>query len=84
MTTAALDAETLTELLQTIRRFVTERLIPAEEKVDREDQMPADILEEMKAMGLYGRDRLRERVNQRDPRHPSGRRGGSAGPPGLR
>ena len=54
MTAAALDADTLTELLQTIRRFVTERLIPAEEKVDREDQMPADILQEMKAMGLYG------------------------------
>ena len=54
MTTATLDADTLTELLQTIRRFVTERLIPAEEKVDREDQMPADILQEMKAMGLYG------------------------------
>ncbi len=54
MTTATLDADTLTELLQTIRRFVTERLIPAEEKVDREDQMPADILQDMKAMGLYG------------------------------
>ncbi len=54
MTAATLDADTLTELLQTIRRFVTERLIPAEEKVDREDQMPADILQDMKAMGLYG------------------------------
>ncbi len=54
MTTATLDADTLTELLQTIRRFVTDRLIPAEEKVDREDQMPADILQDMKAMGLYG------------------------------
>lgn len=51
---AALDAETLAELLQTIRRFVNERLIPAEETVDREDRMPEDILAEMKAMGLYG------------------------------
>ncbi len=54
MTPAALDAETLAELLQTIRRFVTERLIPAEEKVDRDDEIPADILAEMKALGLYG------------------------------
>ena len=54
MTPAALDAETLTELLQTIRRFVNQRLIPAEEKVDREDEIPADILAEMKELGLYG------------------------------
>lgn len=54
MTPAALDAETLTELLQTIRRFVNERLIPAEEKVDREDEIPAEILAEMKELGLYG------------------------------
>ena len=52
--TATLDPETLGELLQTIRRFVTERLIPAEQQVDRDDEIPAAILEEMQAMGLYG------------------------------
>jgi acyl-CoA dehydrogenase len=48
------DAETLAELLQTIRRFVDERLIPAEEQVDREDRIPAEIVAEMKRLGLYG------------------------------
>ena len=54
MTPAALDAETLAQLLQTIRRFVNERLIPAEEQVDREDEIPPDILAAMKELGLYG------------------------------
>lgn len=52
--TATLDADTLAELLQTIRRFVDQRLIPAEEKVDREDRIPDDLLAEMKDLGLYG------------------------------
>ncbi|MBM4186685.1 MAG: acyl-CoA dehydrogenase [Gemmatimonadetes bacterium] len=54
MLAPALDSDTLAELLQTIRRFVSDRLIPAEERVDREDEIPDDILAEMKAMGLYG------------------------------
>ena len=54
MTTATLDPGTLSELLQTIRRFVEERLIPAEEQVDREDRIPLGIIEEMKALGLFG------------------------------
>ncbi|MFN0180912.1 MAG: acyl-CoA dehydrogenase family protein [Gemmatimonadales bacterium] len=49
-----LDAETLAGLLQTIRRFVTERLIPVEERVDREDRIPDDIMAEMRDLGLYG------------------------------
>jgi acyl-CoA dehydrogenase len=49
-----LDPETLADLLQTIRRFVTERLIPVEERVDREDRIPDDIVAEMRALGLYG------------------------------
>ncbi len=52
--TATLDPDTLGELLQTVRRFVTERLIPAEQQVDRDDAIPIAILQEMQAMGLYG------------------------------
>lgn len=52
--TESVDAETLADLLLAIRRFVRERLIPAEEQVDREDRMPPDVLNEMKAMGLFG------------------------------
>jgi len=48
------DAETLTLLTDTVRRFVRERLVPAEERVAETDQIPDEIAHEMKAMGLYG------------------------------
>ncbi len=50
----ALDAETFEALLDTIRRFVAERLRPLEEKVDREDEIPAEVVREMREMGLFG------------------------------
>jgi len=50
----ALDLETRTQLLDTIARFVAERLRPLEAKVAEADEMPADIIEEMKALGLFG------------------------------
>lgn len=51
---SALDAETLDELLDTVRRFVNDRLIPAEERVDRDDVIPDDIVAELRQLGLYG------------------------------
>lgn len=48
------DQETLNQLLDTISRFVRERLVPAEERVAEEDAIPADILQEMKDLGLFG------------------------------
>ena len=48
------DQETLNQLLDTISRFVRERLIPAEERVAEEDVIPEDIVQEMKEMGLFG------------------------------
>jgi len=48
------DAETHQILLNTIARFVRERLVPAEEEVAETDQIPKAILEEMKAVGLFG------------------------------
>jgi alkylation response protein AidB-like acyl-CoA dehydrogenase len=50
----ALDAETRDQLIDTVRRFVTERLRPLEAKVSEDDAMPADVVEEMKALGLFG------------------------------
>lgn len=50
----SLDAETFDALLDTIRRFVTERLRPREAEVAETDEMPADLVAEMKAMGLFG------------------------------
>jgi acyl-CoA dehydrogenase len=48
------DPETLTALLDTVRRFVRERLVPAEDIVAETDTIPADIVRDMKTMGLFG------------------------------
>ncbi|MBI1181500.1 MAG: acyl-CoA dehydrogenase [Alphaproteobacteria bacterium] len=48
------DQETFNQLRDTIRRFVNERLIPAEERVAEENAVPAEILRDMREMGLYG------------------------------
>ena len=40
------DNETLGQLLEAIRRFVNERLIPLEAKVSEDDAIPADALAE--------------------------------------
>jgi len=48
------DPEILTALLDTVRRFVRERLVPAEESVAETDTIPADIIRDMKTMGLFG------------------------------
>ena len=50
----ALDLETREQLIDTVRRFVTERLRPLEAKVSEDDAIPDDVLEEMKGLGLYG------------------------------
>ena len=50
----ALDEVTLAQLLDTVRRFVDERLIPDEQKVEDQNDIPADVLEDMKTLGLFG------------------------------
>ena len=49
-----LDPETFDALIDAIRRFVAERLRPLEEKVAEEDEVPAEIVREMREMGLFG------------------------------
>ena len=48
------DQETLNQLLDVIARFVRERLVPAENQLAEEARLPADILQEMKDLGLFG------------------------------
>jgi acyl-CoA dehydrogenase len=48
------DQEIFNQLRDTIRRFVNERLIPNEERVVEDNAVPAEILKEMREMGLYG------------------------------
>ena len=50
----ALDAETFDALIDTVRRFVTERLRPAEAIVAERDEIPDDLVAEMKGLGLFG------------------------------
>ncbi|MEQ8397959.1 acyl-CoA dehydrogenase family protein [Thalassobaculum sp.] len=50
----ALDPETLNQLLDSVRRYVDERLIPLEEQVSRDDAIPDAVPAEMAEMGLYG------------------------------
>jgi acyl-CoA dehydrogenase len=50
----ALDPEIFDTLIDTIRRFVAERLRPLEGEVEDADAIPVHIVEEMKALGLFG------------------------------
>ena len=50
----ALDADTREQLLDAVRRFVAERLRPIEAEVAEKDAIPAEVLAEMRALGLYG------------------------------
>lgn len=48
------DSETLNVLLDTVNRFVRERLVPVEAQVAETDEIPQDIVDDMKQMGLFG------------------------------
>jgi acyl-CoA dehydrogenase len=50
----ALDTETRDQLIETVRRFVAERLRPIEAQVADDDQVPAEIVAEMRELGLFG------------------------------
>jgi len=49
-----LDAETFDALIDTVSRFVRERLRPLESEVEANDAIPDDIIREMRELGLYG------------------------------
>lgn len=50
----ALDDESFGLLQQSVQRFIQERLVPAENILEEEDDVPADIVADMKEMGLFG------------------------------
>ncbi len=49
-----LDKDTYDQLIETVSRFVTERLRPLEGQVGDEDEIPQDVIDEMKELGLFG------------------------------
>jgi acyl-CoA dehydrogenase len=50
----ALDAETFRQFVDTIERFVREKLVPSEARIAEEDRIPPEIAAEMRALGLFG------------------------------
>ncbi|KCZ55094.1 acyl-CoA dehydrogenase [Hyphomonas beringensis] len=50
----AFDAEIRAALIEQVRRFVTEKCVPIEAKVGDEDEVPQDVVDEMKNLGLFG------------------------------
>lgn len=48
------DSQTLHILLDSIRQFVNEALIPRENEVAETDEIPADIVQQFQDMGLFG------------------------------
>ncbi|MGW4985461.1 acyl-CoA dehydrogenase family protein [Streptomyces mirabilis] len=49
-----MDAADFSAVLSEVRRFVRERVVPLEAEIDEKDEMPADIREAAKKMGLFG------------------------------
>ncbi|NGO42171.1 acyl-CoA dehydrogenase family protein [Streptomyces ureilyticus] len=49
-----MDADDFSAVLSEVRRFVRERVVPLEAEIDEKDEMPADIREAAKKMGLFG------------------------------
>lgn len=50
----ALDEATRAQLIETVRRFVAERLRPLETEVAEADEIPDEIVAEMRELGLFG------------------------------
>ena len=48
------DQAVLTQLLDTLRRFVAERLVPNEARTAEQDRVPPELISEMRALGLFG------------------------------
>ncbi|MED5407082.1 MAG: acyl-CoA dehydrogenase family protein, partial [Pseudomonadota bacterium] len=48
------DQDTLDQLLQTIRRFVNQELIPNEARVAKENTVPDELVGKMGELGLFG------------------------------
>jgi len=50
----ALDPEIFDALLEGVRRFVAERLRPLEAQVSETDEIPEDLVQDMRELGLFG------------------------------
>ena len=48
------DEETTQALVDAVARFVRERLVPLEHQIADDDQIPPDVVQDMREMGLFG------------------------------
>lgn len=49
-----MDKSTFSTLLETVNRFIDERLVPLEDRVEVADEVPAEIVQEMRDLGFFG------------------------------
>ncbi len=54
MTDGADDDDVRDEIIETVRRFVAREVTPAASQLERDDRFPADIVEQMRTLGLFG------------------------------
>src|SRR6478672_10281449 len=52
--TDATDPEIRLEMVETVRRFIAREVIPVASGLERADEFPTAIVEQMKALGLFG------------------------------
>lgn len=48
------DDESFGALMETVRRFVRETLMPLEQRVEEEDAVPQPVIDQMKTLGFFG------------------------------
>ncbi|MEM8726904.1 MAG: acyl-CoA dehydrogenase family protein, partial [Pseudomonadota bacterium] len=53
-TNPGMDPDTFEQFAEQLDRYVSERLIPAEQDVIEHDRVPPEIVDEMREMGLFG------------------------------
>ena len=54
MANAGIDAESFQMFMDSVRRFVRERLMPLERHVEEHDSVPTELVQEMRELGLFG------------------------------
>ena len=52
--TTATSEETRTQIVNLVRDFVRREVEPVADRLDREDQVPLDLIDQMKELGLFG------------------------------
>jgi alkylation response protein AidB-like acyl-CoA dehydrogenase len=51
---ASTDPDVRREVVETVRRFVAREVVPVAARLEREDRFPAEIVEQMTGLGLFG------------------------------